>query len=134
VFTCILASLRIAQSRSWKTDPTFLRWFFHNHLRTGTCYLEHPVIAGAENTDKYNRKNSYVVHSILFTGLVDQPQQTMYGLINACFDKHTMHIGRITTTEALKAWLLVLGSLPKAHNAASRGSHPCIGGCNTMFK
>jgi hypothetical protein len=27
--TCILASLRITRSGSWKTDPSFLRWFCH---------------------------------------------------------------------------------------------------------
>jgi hypothetical protein len=29
VFTCILASSRISRSGSWKTDPSFLRWFCH---------------------------------------------------------------------------------------------------------
>jgi hypothetical protein len=31
VFTCILASSRITRSGSWKTDPSFLRWFCHNN-------------------------------------------------------------------------------------------------------
>jgi hypothetical protein len=31
VFTCILASSRITRSGSWKTDPSFLRWFCHRH-------------------------------------------------------------------------------------------------------
>jgi hypothetical protein len=29
VFVCILALLRITQSGSWKTDPSFLRWLCH---------------------------------------------------------------------------------------------------------
>jgi hypothetical protein len=29
---CSLASLRITRSESWKTDPSFLRWFYHNYL------------------------------------------------------------------------------------------------------
>jgi hypothetical protein len=32
VFTCILASSRITRSGSWKTDPSFLRGFYHNVL------------------------------------------------------------------------------------------------------
>jgi hypothetical protein len=31
VFTCILASSRITWSGSWRTDPSFLRWFCHNN-------------------------------------------------------------------------------------------------------
>jgi hypothetical protein len=30
VFTCIRSSSRITRSRSWKMDPSFLRWFCHN--------------------------------------------------------------------------------------------------------
>jgi hypothetical protein len=33
VFTCILASSRITRSRSWKTDPSFLRGFCHTRAR-----------------------------------------------------------------------------------------------------
>jgi hypothetical protein len=29
MFGCILASSRITWSGSWKTDPSFLRWFYH---------------------------------------------------------------------------------------------------------
>jgi hypothetical protein len=34
VFTCILASSRITQSGSWKTDPSFLRGFCHSQCVT----------------------------------------------------------------------------------------------------
>jgi hypothetical protein len=32
VFACILASSRITQSRSSKTDPSFLMWFYHRMI------------------------------------------------------------------------------------------------------
>jgi hypothetical protein len=45
VFACILASSRITQSGSWKTDPSFLRWFYHNRGQgpTRQCLTPSPA-------------------------------------------------------------------------------------------
>jgi hypothetical protein len=66
VFTCILASSRITQSGSWKTDPSFQMWFCHIQLAAAPLVIwsslskSEPVVPQIDSMSWYSNRVGYV--------------------------------------------------------------------------